>query len=213
RHGSQITATSGGSGNGGNITIRNQFLVGIENSDIVANAFQGQGGNIQITTQGIFGLVYRLQQTPDNDITASSEFGVNGTVNVNTIGTDPNAGLTELPVNVTDPSQKIATGCSRTQGSQFIATGRGGLPPNPTQQMMHNITWNDLRDLSAYRGYSSTVVAQPVTQPVLVQASGFQRYADGTIELIASPASVSAASIVTCAGSAMTTATAKTRSS
>ncbi|MGI0495044.1 filamentous hemagglutinin N-terminal domain-containing protein, partial [Alkalinema pantanalense CENA528] len=33
RHGSQITATSGGSGNGGNITIRNQFLVGTENSD------------------------------------------------------------------------------------------------------------------------------------------------------------------------------------
>ncbi|MGI0493637.1 filamentous hemagglutinin N-terminal domain-containing protein [Alkalinema pantanalense CENA528] len=200
RHGSQITATSGGSGNGGNITIRNQFLVGTENSDIVANAFQGQGGNIQITTQGIFGLVYRLQQTPDNDITASSEFGVNGTVNVDTIGTDPNAGLTELPVNVTDPSQKIATGCSKTQGSKFIATGRGGLPPNPTQQMMHYITWNDLRDLSAYRDQPHTIAEKPTTQPVLVQASGFQRKADGSIALIASPAAVPSVSVATCSG-------------
>ncbi|OUC11736.1 MAG: hypothetical protein B0A82_26465 [Alkalinema sp. CACIAM 70d] len=206
RHGSQITATSGGSGNGGNIKIQNKFLVGTENSDIVANAFRGQGGNIQITTQGIFGLAYRLQQTPESDITASSEFGVNGTVNVNTIGTEPNVGLTELPVNVTDSSQKIATGCSKTQGSQFIATGRGGLPPNPNQEMMVTLVWSDLRDISAYQGHRGIVVASPVNQPTLVQASGFQRNADGTIELVASSTPVPAASIATCSDSSLKTA-------
>ncbi|WP_279239721.1 hypothetical protein [Scytonema sp. UIC 10036] len=30
-----------------------------ENSDIIANTFQGKGGNIQINSQGIFGLESR----------------------------------------------------------------------------------------------------------------------------------------------------------
>ena len=37
------------------------------------------GGNINITTQGIFGLEFREELTPESDITASSKFGVNGT--------------------------------------------------------------------------------------------------------------------------------------
>ncbi|MGI0495183.1 filamentous hemagglutinin N-terminal domain-containing protein [Alkalinema pantanalense CENA528] len=200
RQGNSIVATAGGQGNGGNITIDSPIIVGLENSDIVANAFQGRGGNIEITTQGILGLQYRDVLTPENDITASSEFGVNGSVQVNTIGTDPNAGLTELPVNVADASQKIATGCSSTQGSQFVATGRGGLPQNPQQEVTGDRTWKDLRDLSAYRGQPSTVATQPATQPVLVQASGFQRKADGTIDLIASPAPVNPPTIATCSG-------------
>jgi large exoprotein involved in heme utilization and adhesion len=44
------------------------FIIGLKNSDIIANAFQGQGSSIQITTQGIFGLKYRLQIKPDSDI-------------------------------------------------------------------------------------------------------------------------------------------------
>ncbi|OUC11735.1 MAG: filamentous hemagglutinin [Alkalinema sp. CACIAM 70d] len=206
RHGSVITANAAGTANGGNIILNAPIIVGLENSDIIANATKGRGGNINITTQGIFGLKYRDRLTPENDITASSEFGINGTVQVNTIGTDPNAGLTELPVNVADPSQKIATGCSSTQGSQFVATGRGGLPPNPNQESTNDRTWNDLRDLSAYRGHASTVAASPAPQSTLIQASGFQRNADGTIVLIASPAPVNPATLATCSGSNITTA-------
>jgi large exoprotein involved in heme utilization and adhesion len=51
-------------------------------SDIIANAVKGKGGNIQINTQSIFGLKYRDQFTPNNDITASSQFGINGNVQV-----------------------------------------------------------------------------------------------------------------------------------
>ncbi|OUC11696.1 MAG: filamentous hemagglutinin [Alkalinema sp. CACIAM 70d] len=206
RYGSFINATAGGQGNGGNITLNAPIIVGLENSDIIANAFKGRGGNINITTQGILGLKYRDRLTPNNDITASSEFGVSGNVQVNTIGTDPNSGLTELPVNVADASQKIATGCTSNQGSQFVATGRGGLPQNPNQEVAGDRTWNDLRDLSDYRRHSSTVVASPAPQSTLIQASGFEQNADGTIALIASPASVPAASIATCSGSSLKTA-------
>ncbi|MBD2328076.1 S-layer family protein [Alkalinema sp. FACHB-956] len=202
RRASHITTNAQGASTGGNINIRALAIVGLENenSDIVANAVLGSGGNINITTQALLGLQFRPKLTPKSDITASSEFGLNGNVQVNTIGTDPNAGLTELPVNVADPSQKIATGCAANQGSQFVATGRGGVPQNPNQQVMSDRTWNDLRDLSAYRGQSSTVAASPAAPSTLVQASGFQRNADGTIALIASPTTVSATSIATCSG-------------
>jgi large exoprotein involved in heme utilization and adhesion len=41
-----------GTGSGGNITIAAPVILGLENSDISANAEQGQGGNIQITSEG-----------------------------------------------------------------------------------------------------------------------------------------------------------------
>ncbi|WP_432812698.1 filamentous hemagglutinin N-terminal domain-containing protein [Pantanalinema sp. GBBB05] len=200
RHGSNITATAGGAGNGGNITINAPVIVGIENSDIVANAVKGRGGNIQITTQGIIGLQYRPQLTPENDITASSEFGVNGTVQVNNIGVDPNSGLVELPTKVVDSSQQIATGCAGSQGSSFIATGRGGVPQNPVQQVRDDRTWNDMRDLSAYRKAGKTVAQSPAAVPVLIQANTWQRHADGTVELIADQASAMNPTFATCSG-------------
>jgi filamentous hemagglutinin family protein len=85
---SQISTTSGigniGGGNGGNININAGFIVGFPqgNSDITANAFQGNGGNINIITNQIFGLKFRSELTPDNDITASSQFGVSCNVEI-----------------------------------------------------------------------------------------------------------------------------------
>jgi filamentous hemagglutinin family protein len=185
RHHSAIAATAGGNGDGGNININAPIIAGLENSDIIANAFNGNGGNINITTQGIFGLKYRDRLTPDSDITASSQFGVNGTVDINNIGIDPNSGLVELPANVTDPSKLIATGCAGSQGSSFVATLRGGIPQNPTQQIGSDRTWSDIRDLSAYRNPGAVTAQIPKSPEVLVQATGWRRNADGKIELIA----------------------------
>lgn len=200
RHGSLISATAGGIGNGGNITINSPIIAGFENSDIIANASQGRGGNINITTQGIIGLKYRTQLTPENDITASSEFGVSGTVQVNNIGVDPNSGLVKLPTNVADSSKQIVTGCAGSQGSSFTATGRGGVPQNPTQQVMNDRTWDDVRDLSAYRKAGETVAQRPATVPMLIEANTWQRHADGTVELIADQSSVTNSTFATCSG-------------
>ncbi|MEH2320345.1 MAG: filamentous hemagglutinin N-terminal domain-containing protein [Nostoc sp.] len=143
RHNSAIAATAGGNGDGGNININAPIIAGLENSDIIANAVQGRGGNINITTQGIIGLVFRNTLTPrtdlTNDITASSEFNVNGTVEINNIGVDPSSGLVQLAANVTDSSQQIATGCSNNTGSSFVATGRGGIPQNPIQEVRSDV--------------------------------------------------------------------------
>ncbi|MEH2461205.1 S-layer family protein [Nostoc sp.] len=199
RHGSSITATALSNGNGGNINIKAPIILGIENSDIIANALEGKGGNIQITTQGIFGLKYHPQLTSENDITASSRFGVNGNVQIISPDINPNSGLIQLPTNLVDSSQQIARGCANTSGSSFVATGRGGVPQNPNQQVMSDRTWSDIRDISAYRK-SREVQAKILSFPeVLVQASGWYRNAQGKIELVADKSPTYLQQPLTCA--------------
>ncbi|MBD2299992.1 filamentous hemagglutinin N-terminal domain-containing protein [Nostoc sp. FACHB-190] len=199
RHNSAINATSGSVGNGGNITINAPIIFALENSDIVANAVQGRGGNIAITTHGVFGLKYSPQVTAESDITASSQFGVNGTVEVNNVGVDPNSGLIELPVNFSDPSQKIATGCADTSNSSFVATGRGGIPQNPTEELSSDRTWSDVRDISAFNTKQPVQAKMPKPQAVLVQATGWRRNAQGKIELIANQSPTQVQTALTCA--------------
>jgi filamentous hemagglutinin family protein len=198
RDNSQITATAGGNGNGGNVNINSPIIVGLENSDIIANAVRGRGGNIQITTQGIIGLQYRPQLTAENDITASSQFGVSGIVQVNNIGIDPNSGLIELPTNLTDSSQQIATGCSTNTDSSFVATGRGGVPQNPTQEVRSDRTWSDIRNLTAFRKTGEITAQTPKSPEVLVQATSWRRNAQGKIELVAAQSPTSMQPSLTC---------------
>ncbi|HIK07412.1 MAG TPA: S-layer family protein [Trichormus sp. M33_DOE_039] len=203
RHGSFINAEAGIRGNGGNIIINTPNIVGLENSDIIANAVQGRGGNIQITTQGIIGLEYRNLLSPrevlTNDITASSEFNVSGTVQINNIGIDPNSGLIELPTNLTDSSQQIATGCSANPASSFVATGRGGIPQNPTQDIRSDRTWSDVRDISAYHATQQAQAQIPESLKMFVQATSWHRNTQGKIELVAHQSPTQMQSALTCA--------------
>ncbi len=91
RHGSQISATAGtanGGGNGGNISIDNTALIiafPTEGSNISANAFKGNGGQVQINAAGIFGFQSQPTNTSYSAITANSTGGgINGVVNTNT---------------------------------------------------------------------------------------------------------------------------------
>ncbi|BAY89339.1 MULTISPECIES: two-partner secretion domain-containing protein [unclassified Tolypothrix] len=199
RHGSFVSATSKGAGNGGNVSINSPAIAGLENSDIIANAVQGRGGNININTQAIFGLQGSNQLTSASDITASSQFGVNGTVNINNFGVDPNSGLVELPVNFTDPSQQIASGCSNNTGSSFIATGRGGTPQSPNQDVRSDRTWSDVRDISAFHTTKPAQAQIPKSPATLVQATSWRRNAQGKIELISDKSSVNLQPSLTCA--------------
>jgi large exoprotein involved in heme utilization and adhesion len=143
RRNSQISTTAGTAqtgGDGGNIRIMAPFIIALrtENNDITANAFTGRGGRVDITTQGLFGIEPRDRLTPLSDITASSEFGIAGVVTINTPDVDPSRGLTELPSNLVDAASQIAQGCvpdTRQSTSSFVVTGRGGLPPSPTEPL------------------------------------------------------------------------------
>ncbi len=141
RNGSGISATAGFSqsrGDGGNITFSGGsiFAVSQENSDITANAFEGNGGIVTINADGIFGLEFRDELTPFSDITASSQLGNPGTVNISTPDIDPNQGLNTLPE---EPREIIIADACQTTNSQntvaFFDIGQGGTPPAPGDLM------------------------------------------------------------------------------
>lgn len=141
----RLSAEAGSDGDGGNIALTTPVLVALNNSDIIANANQGTGGNIQINAQGIVGIEFRESATPESDITASSNFGVSGVVSIAKPEVDLSAGIAALPANVADADNQVATGCSADSVSQFVATGRGGLPANPGQQIESHSPWSDIR--------------------------------------------------------------------
>jgi filamentous hemagglutinin family protein len=199
RYDSLISTNSAGTGNGGNITLNIPVIAGFENSDIVANAVQGNGGNITITTQGIFGLEFRPQLTPENDITASSQFGVNGTVEINEFSLDPATGIVELPAGLADASDQIAQGCAVDGDSSFVATGRGGIPPSPNERLSSDLTWGDTRDLSEFLGAApsgpAAAGAVPAQPPGLTEINAWRINANGQVELLVVNADAPASSV------------------
>lgn len=220
RHGSLISTTAGtaqAGGDGGNITINASrgFVVGapLENSDITANAFSGRGGRILINAQGIFWLVPRSrselerllggppldpQRLPTNDITASSQFGLSGSVTLNILNVDPSRGLVTLPSSLSDPSQQIAPACHSNRGTSsghFIATGRGGIPLSPEEPLeprTYSQAWVPL-PAETQEGTTGDPAITPAPQQFsgppnsepIVEAQGWSVQADGTVELVA----------------------------
>jgi filamentous hemagglutinin family protein len=193
---SQIAAAAGGTGNGGNITITADTVALLAGSGINANAFEGSGGQIDIFTQGIFiGF--------DSEIVASSQFGVNGIVTVNTPNVNTSQGLIELPTQVRDNSNQVIVGCSAAFGNSFTITGRGGLPEDPTTTIRGQTVWHDLQDFTATgnpsqpdqkdAATSSLSPSPPQSVPAsssesppdrIVEATGWIINASGQIELV-----------------------------
>ncbi|MEW6498197.1 MAG: filamentous hemagglutinin N-terminal domain-containing protein, partial [Cyanobacteriota bacterium] len=150
RNNSRITTNAQQTANGGNITINTDTLVAVpqENSDITANAQKGSGGRISITATGIFGTQFGNGLTEKSDITATSELGpkFNGTVQIDIRGVDPNRGLVQLPETLADSSNQIAQTCaSQARNNSFVVTGKGGLPPTPSEALNPTPGWIDWR--------------------------------------------------------------------
>lgn len=179
---SLISAQARGNSRGGNVVINSDFIVAPlgQNSDIVASAAQGQGGEIQITTQGLFGLEEQPIGNSTNDIDASSQFGVQGTVTINRPDVDPSRGLAELPIAPVDASNQIAqtcpTGGSRVDTSaldEFVITGRGGLPTNPIAPLNSDDSLADWAALESEQPNRAIVdVPDPSTASLSEYSSG-----------------------------------------
>ena len=200
RFGSQISTTAGtnqSGGNGGNININTGFIVGAknENSNIFANAFTGNGGNINITTNGIYGLSFSPQPTEFSDITASSQFGLQGNVIVTTPNVDPSRGLTTLPVNLADSSKQVSQGCAvggKLAGKEnsFTISGRGGLPQSPNAELSSSRSLVELTELvpSSTNQVSAIELNREVikeTRKPIVEANAIARNSEGKLRLVA----------------------------
>lgn len=119
------TSVESGVGSGGNIFIDPQFMV-LQNSQIVANAFGGPGGNINI-------IAGQFISDPATVISASSTLGIDGTVNIEAPDSDLSADLAALPASFLDASRMMQAGCGAARAglSSLVEVGRGGLPPAP----------------------------------------------------------------------------------
>ncbi|MEQ8996181.1 MAG: filamentous hemagglutinin N-terminal domain-containing protein [Coleofasciculus sp. B1-GNL1-01] len=194
---SLISAEAFSNADGGNINIDTRYLIvlppdGANGSDIIAKADQGDGGNITISGQGIFGIQERpaIEGNRSNDLDASSQFGSPGNVTLNS-PLDPSRGLTELPSNFVDPTGQIIQGCpamGKNGGSRFVVTGRGGVPPTPDDVLTLDTVLDDLGTLSEetqMQVQGETERGQNDSPNRIIEAQGWVKTADGQIILVA----------------------------
>lgn len=202
RNNSEISTSAGienRGGDGGNININipNGFIVAVpdENSNISTEAYTGNGGTVNINAFRIFGIQPRKIDNPiTSDITASSERGVSGTINIKT----PDIELTPESINLpTKPSEpKLVQVCQARAGrnqSTFTMTGRGGLPPSPTETLNNDAVLADWIPLgigeiaSHVDANINLTLSQPAT---IVEATGWTINTKGEVVLVANAPTV-----------------------
>ena len=200
RENSTISAQALENANGGNINLEANFVIAQpnQNNDIIAAAAEGTGGNINVTTNAIFGLEERssIPDNSTNDLDASSELGVDGTIEIDELDVNPTEGLEELPVEVIDVSGLVAQNlCQQGQGSEFVVTGKGGTAPSPTQARDGSVSEVDLvKPVPFSEVAAATQEAREARggSSEIVEAQGWVVNDRGMVELVASKTDVNA---------------------
>jgi len=103
--GSISSSVLGGLGNGGNISILSKDTI-LNKSQIIANAYKGNGGNIFIEAD-------YLIQSSDSIISASSELGIDGNIVIEAFTENFDKQIIALAENYLDGSKWIQTPCQR----------------------------------------------------------------------------------------------------
>ncbi|MGB7413885.1 MAG: hypothetical protein WA902_06725, partial [Thermosynechococcaceae cyanobacterium] len=197
-----ISVDALGEANGGNISINTPILLalppeGLNGSDIIANAVDGQGGNISLTTQGRFGIEPRDFLTPLNDITASSSTNLPGSVTVQTSEVDPSDNTVNFTIR--PPEIQVVRSCSAQQGrSDFVVTGRGGVPPTAQESLGQDafqvglVTLNAPveRDLNHHNTQQTQTRSTPPQKSTrqINEAQGWTTNTEGQLMLVAAAA-------------------------
>jgi filamentous hemagglutinin family protein len=131
---SEIATSVGlGSGDGGNILIRSEFVIFEEDGRVEATAVGGDGGNILLETE--FAIA------PGGDVTAaldaSSQSGVAGAIEVSAPPTNVTGAVTPLDTQFGDAAALLRSSCAarvgRGERSSFQIRPAAGLPVAPDQ--------------------------------------------------------------------------------
>jgi len=192
---SLISARAFENASGGNLEIDSQFVIAFpsqtsaDGNDIIANAEQGNGGNITITAESLFGIQERnaIAGNGTNDIDASSARGAefNGTVTINTPDTDTLQGDRDLPNNLIQTDSVNAQACRGDRESVakngFNITGKGGIVPEP------GLPLNSLNVLANGESSSASAIPAPIetSQGKIQPARGVKVTESGEIILTA----------------------------
>ncbi len=109
---------------GGNIEISAPQTLVLHRSGLVANAIQGDGGNISIMAEGFL-------PSRESVISASSEFGLEGSIEIETPETNVGGGLVELPERLVGAEVNLSDRCALMLSgdvSSLFQNGDGGVP-------------------------------------------------------------------------------------
>lgn len=115
-----------------------QTLV-LQRSDLSANAIHGNGGYISIAADGYL-------PSRESSVTASSDFGLEGSVEIDTPETDVGSGLVILPDGLMSTDVNISERCAlRLSGdvSSFFLNGNGGLPATASENYLPAVLTDD----------------------------------------------------------------------
>jgi large exoprotein involved in heme utilization and adhesion len=140
---------------GGNITI-DPAVVSLQNSHILAQAVQGQGGNISIIAG-----TFLADQT--SLVSASSEFGLSGSVTIQSPLSNLSGTLATLPQSPLQGQHLLRQRCAAQASgllSSLVIAGRDTLPAEPGGWLMSPLA------LMATEGHDQEI------QPVAANGSG-----------------------------------------
>ncbi|XWK88437.1 MAG: filamentous hemagglutinin N-terminal domain-containing protein [Phormidium sp.] len=185
RRQSEISAASALDAKEGNIDIATRTLALLEASEIRTDADAPKGGsNITITPVDNLGVAVFV--SADSVISSSGNLSIEGYI-------EPQS--SDVPqVEVFDATKLVASTCRRREGEQsaFIVTGKGGLPPNPNEPIINDVTWVDLRPINLDEGKG---VGEQRSRRIeengkdeIVEAQGWLTNAKGEVVLVANTA-------------------------
>ncbi|MBD2121058.1 filamentous hemagglutinin N-terminal domain-containing protein [Trichocoleus sp. FACHB-262] len=188
RRDSDIRTNAVGSGNGGNLFLQAGgliFAVLSEDSDIIANAPEGRGGDITARAEGIFTFNdFQGEETPLSDFLNYGQ--QNGALNVDTRNPQPTpplddrlAGPDISPACAPNP----AISSSTTGVTQFYQTGRGGVNPGPGNTVGGSevqVPWGNIGTESNAANFDATEAQMSAIRA----ATGWRRNANGELVLV-----------------------------
>lgn len=169
----------------GNITLTADSIVAFNDSDILAFAQDGIGGNISLNTPVFFGNGYQAtneNQNPDtldnnNRVDINASGAVSGVINVPDLTFIQNS-LFELPETLINTENLLANSCvvpNQQKAGTFILTGSDGLPTRPNTTIT-----------SPYPTGTIEIIPIPSnspSRPKIVEPQGFYRLPTGQIVL------------------------------
>lgn len=172
---------------GGNITIvADDFIIALDDSDIIASAFGGTGGNIELRSPGFFGQNFTataLDADPDS-LNGNNRADINATGDVSGVVTVPGISFLEdslarLPDNLIASDQLISSSCiARSEDGEgtLVQTDRDGLALSPSAANTIPFSTGRVQPTTTVASVTDTSPTAAIDEP-----TGIYQLADGRL--------------------------------
>ncbi|KYC35841.1 hypothetical protein WA1_05585 [Scytonema hofmannii PCC 7110] len=184
------TNVENGINNGGNITLKANSIIAFDDSDILAFARDGRGGNVFLDTPAFFGENYQPAPVGTNPDTLDGndrvDINASGDISSGIISTPDTSfvqnNLSELSQTPIDTNALIANSCiarnsNKLEGS-FTITGLGGLPNRPGDVSISTYSTGDVRSVTRDSASNLWQKGDPIIEP-----QGVYKLASGQLVL------------------------------